>query len=202
MVKQRLALHESAISRLWRVPARDVAEPPLTDAQFTTPRSRWQGLQAERHFVSCYDSLVTRHSTEALTDAELRALAEFRYRIRRFLRFSEAAAREAGLEPQQHQLLLAAAAATDGPATVGELADRLQLKPHSVDELVTRAEGNGLVRRRRSDGDRRFVLVEPTAKGRRALDRLSGSHREELRAAAHGLVQALDTIRGPLGTEA
>lgn len=143
---------------------------------------------------------MTRYEVEPLTQAELRALAEFRYRIRRFLRFSEAAAREAGLEPQQHQLLLAAAAAADGPATVGELAERLQLKAHSVDELVTRAEGNGLVRRRRSDDDRRLVRVEPTGRGRRALASLSGSHREELRAAAHGLIQALDTIRGPLGT--
>lgn len=144
--------------------------------------------------------MIRQNSERRLTDAELRALAEFRYRIRRFLRFSEAAARDAGLEPQQHQLLLAAAGTTDGPASVGELAERLQLRPHSVDELITRAESNGLVRRRRSDDDRRFVLVEPTGKGRRALDRLSGSHREELRAAAHGLVQALDTISGPLGT--
>jgi DNA-binding MarR family transcriptional regulator len=79
---------------------------------------------------------------------------------------------------------------------VTELAERLQLRTHSVDELVTRAESNGLVRRRRSGEDRRYVMVEPTAKGRRALDRLSGSHRAELRAAAEGLIQALATIGG------
>jgi DNA-binding MarR family transcriptional regulator len=133
-----------------------------------------------------------------LTDADLQALAEFRYRIRRFLRFSEEAAREAGLEPQQHQLLLAAAGTTTGPATVGELAERLQLRPHSVDELITRAEANGLVSRHRSDDDRRFVLVEPTAKGRRMLDRLSGAHREELRQAAAGLNEALSQVAGEL----
>jgi DNA-binding MarR family transcriptional regulator len=133
-----------------------------------------------------------------LTDADLQALAEFRYRIRRFLRFSEEAAREAGLEPQQHQLLLAAAGTTNGPATVGELAERLQLRPHSVDELITRAEANGLVSRHRSDDDRRFVLVEPTAKGRRMLDRLSGAHREELRQAAAGLIEALSQVAGEL----
>lgn len=133
-----------------------------------------------------------------LSDADLQALAEFRYRIRRFLRFSEEAAREAGLEPQQHQLLLAAAGTTNGPATVGELAERLQLRPHSVDELITRAEANGLVSRHRSDDDRRFVLVEPTAKGRRMLDRLSGAHREELRQAAAGLIEALSQVAGEL----
>jgi DNA-binding MarR family transcriptional regulator len=133
-----------------------------------------------------------------LSDADLQALAEFRYRIRRFLRFSEEAAREAGLEPQQHQLLLAAAGTTNGPATVGELAERLQLRPHSVDELITRAEANGLVSRHRSDDDRRFVLVEPTANGRRMLDRLSGAHREELRQAAAGLIEALSQVAGEL----
>jgi DNA-binding MarR family transcriptional regulator len=133
-----------------------------------------------------------------LTDADLQALAEFRYRIRRFLRFSEEAAREAGLEPQQHQLLLAAAGTTHGPATDGELAERLQLRPHSVDELITRAEANGLVSRHRSDDDRRFVLVEPTANGRRMLDRLSGAHREELRQAAAGLIEALSQVAGEL----
>jgi DNA-binding MarR family transcriptional regulator len=132
-----------------------------------------------------------------MTEGELRALADFRYQIRRFLRFSEAAARDAGLEPQQHQLLLAsAAAADDGPLTVGQLAERLQLRTHSVDELITRAESNGLVRRKRSADDRRYVMVEPTAKGRRALDRLADSHRAELRAAAAGLTHALATIGG------
>ena len=132
-----------------------------------------------------------------MTETELRALADFRYQIRRFLRFSEAAARDAGLEPQQHQLLLASAAAPKNrPLTVGELAERLQLRTHSVDELITRAESNGLVRRRRSADDRRFVMVEPTAKGRRALERLADSHRAELRAAAAGLTEALATIGG------
>lgn len=130
----------------------------------------------------------------ALDPDELAALAEFRYRIRRFLHFSEQAARDAGLEPQQHQLLLFAATAADGPASVGHLAERLQLRPHSVDELVARAEAKGLVQRRRSDEDRRVVLVEPTAAGRRALEDLSEAHRTELRAAASGLVEALTAI--------
>jgi DNA-binding MarR family transcriptional regulator len=131
-----------------------------------------------------------------MSHGELRALADFRYQVRRFLRFSEAAARDAGLEPQQHQLLLAAAGAPGGAPTVSELAERLQLRTHSVDELITRAESNGLVRRRRSGKDRRHVMVEPTAKGRRALERLSDSHRAELAAAASGLIEALATIGG------
>lgn len=141
-----------------------------------------------------YDPIVTR--SNSLSTADLAALAEFRYRIRRFLHFSEEIARQAGLEPQQHQLLLfaAAGAAPDRPASIGELAERLQLMPHSVDELVVRAEANGLVRRRRGLADRRIVLVEPTDRGRRILDQLAEAHRTELRTIAAGLVEALRAI--------
>lgn len=130
------------------------------------------------------------------------ALAEFRYQIRRFLRFSEQAAREAGLEPQHHQLLLAVIGAAE-PPSVGELAERLQLLPHSTDELIRRAEANGLVRRRRSQEDRRMVHVEATAAGRRAVTGLADAHRTELRAAAPDLVRTLAAIAGGDGpTEA
>ena len=70
---------------------------------------------------------MTRHETE------IRALAEFRYQLRRFIRFSEQSAREAGLEPQQHQLLLAVIASPDARLTIGQLAERMQLLPHSTD---------------------------------------------------------------------
>ena len=111
------------------------------------------------------------------------ALAEFRYQIRRFLRFSEQAAREAGLEPQHHQLLLAVIGAAE-PPSVGELAERLQLLPHSTDELIRRAEANGLVRRRRSQEDRRMVHVdvEEGGCGRRVHRTASSGSRCRLRA--------------------
>ena len=99
-------------------------------------------------------------SRHAVTPAEYRALAKFRYELRRFLRFSEQAARAAGLEPQQHQLLLAVRGMPPrAPATNGGLGERLQLRHHSTVEVVDRMEARGLVRRARQGHDRRWVAV-------------------------------------------
>src|SRR5437588_7061226 len=93
----------------------------------------------------------------SLTD--YRALAEFRYQIRRFLRFSEEAAYAAGLEPQQHQLLLAIKGLPEGrKATIGELAERLQLRHHSTVELIDRLVKRELVERHRDEEDQRRVF--------------------------------------------
>src|SRR6266571_9280941 len=98
--------------------------------------------------------------------ADYQALAEFRYQIRRFMRFSEQMARSAGLEPQQHQLLLAIKGLPEGRrAIIGELAERLQLQHHSVVELVDRLEERGFVQRNRDEGDQRRVLVRLTPAG-------------------------------------
>ena len=68
--------------------------------------------------------------------ANYKAMAELRYQIRRFLRFSENAARQAGIEPQQHQLLLAVRGLPDAlKPTIGVLAERMQLQHHSTVEL-------------------------------------------------------------------
>lgn len=108
-------------------------------------------------------------------------LAQFRYRLRLFLRFSERAARAAGVTPLQHQLLLGVAGFTGrGWATVGELTECLQERHNGVVGLVNRATRAGLVRKRRDDADRRVVRVELTARGRRILTRLTRLHREEL----------------------
>src|SRR5690606_30729116 len=83
-----------------------------------------------------------------LSDRDYRALAEFRSALRRFLHFSEQAAREAGITPAQHQLLLAVRGfAGPGTPVVGDLAEALQLRHHSTVELVDRAERAGLVTR-------------------------------------------------------
>jgi DNA-binding MarR family transcriptional regulator len=124
-----------------------------------------------------------------------KALAEFRYQIRRFLRFSEEAARKAGLEPVQHQLLLAVKAHGGDPA-IGELAERLQLRHHSVVGLIDRLTEGGLVGRIRTEEDRRRVSVRLTAKGERVLARLSKQHRAELETAGRALAAALDEILG------
>jgi hypothetical protein len=84
--------------------------------------------------------------TRDLTAADYQALAEFRYQIRRFLRYSEQAARRGGLKPAQHQLL-SAIKAHDGQPTVGELAERMQLRHHSTVGLIDRLVQGGLVRR-------------------------------------------------------
>lgn len=132
-----------------------------------------------------------------LRPAEFRALAELRYRIRRFLHFSEGAARDAGLEPQQHQLLLAIKGMpAERVATIGDLADRLQLKHNSANELVRRAELRGLIATARGEDDRRQVIASLTAAGEEALHELSIAHLEELRSQARALVEGLEQLVG------
>jgi DNA-binding MarR family transcriptional regulator len=132
---------------------------------------------------------------EGMPLADYQALAEVRYQIRRFLHFSEGAARRAGLEPQQHQALLALKGLPpDRAATIGELAERLQLAHHSAVELVGRLEDRGLVQRTRSAADRRQVLVALTPQGDAVLRELSLQHRAELRSAGPALVRALNAL--------
>lgn len=120
------------------------------------------------------------------------ALAEIRYQIRRFVNFSEAAARTAGVEPQQHQLLLALKGLPAGEApTIGACAERLQIRHHSAVELANRAEQQGLVVREPSATDRRAVTLSITPRGEELLAELTLAHRNELRRAAPSLVQAL-----------
>jgi len=134
-------------------------------------------------------------TTDRLTVADYRALAEFRCQLRRFLRFSEQAARAAGLESQQHQLLLALKGMPEGmPATIGALAERLQVRHHTTVELVDRMEVRGLVRRSHAGTDRRQVFVRLAPSGERMLPRLSLAHRAELRSVAPSLLRALEEL--------
>jgi DNA-binding MarR family transcriptional regulator len=120
------------------------------------------------------------------------ALAEFRYQIRKFIRFSERAARDAGIEPQQHQLLLAVKGMpSDVAPSIGEIASRLQIVHHSAVELVDRLEEQGLVQRRRNPDDRRQVFLSLTQKGERVLRDLSVHHRRELAASGPELAGVL-----------
>jgi DNA-binding MarR family transcriptional regulator len=134
-------------------------------------------------------------STRTMTSSEFRALAEFRYRIRMFLNGSEEAARKAGLEPQQYLLLLALRGLPLGrEATIRELAERMQLRHHSVVELVDRLEKRLLLRRERSRTDRRQVIVHLTPRGEKILTRLAKQRIAELRTAAPALVRALTAL--------
>ena len=124
--------------------------------------------------------------------ADYQALAELRYQIRRFVQFSEQAARKAKLEPQQHQLLLAIKGLPGGRRSrIGELAERMQNKHHSTVELVNRLAERGLVRRQRSTEDGREVLVAVTSKGEQVLQQLSLDHSVELHRQGPVLVGAL-----------
>jgi DNA-binding MarR family transcriptional regulator len=126
---------------------------------------------------------------------DYRATAEFRYQIRRFLRASEQIARSYGLNPQQYQLMLAVKGLPDDhAATIGEIAERLQIQHHSTVELADRLSAKGLVRRKRDSEDRRQVLLELTAKGEKTLRELALHHREELRSTGPELVGALKGV--------
>lgn len=126
---------------------------------------------------------------------EYQALAEFRSQLRRFLRFSEQAARAAGLKPQQHQLLLAVKGLPEGrKATISVLAERLQLAHHSTVELIDRLAQRGFIQRRREEADQRQVLVSLTPQGEEALRNLSLAHRAELQSTGPALVQALTLL--------
>ena len=129
----------------------------------------------------------------SLTD--YRALAEFRYRVRQFLRITERTARQAGVHPQQHRLMLAVKGMPAGMApSISNLAERLQLEPHSTVELVNRAATRGLVARHHDRHDRRVVMVRVTPRGEGLLAQLSLRNRQELRAAAPALMRALRAI--------
>lgn len=128
-------------------------------------------------------------------EVDYRALAEFRHQVRRFTVFSEQQARAAGLEPQQHQLLLAIKGLPEGlRPTISELAQRLALKHHTVVGLVDRLALAGMVERTRNELDQREILLGITVRGQRVLRVLSLAHEAELRSAGPALVRSLNRI--------
>ena len=141
---------------------------------------------------------LERGNATDLTAADYRSLGDLRYQIRRFLHFSEEAARAEGLEPQQHQMLLAirASDAPGGP-TVGTLAEHLIIRHHSAVGLIDRLEERGLVGRVRGQEDRRQVRIHLTSEGEEKLRRLTAVHRRELRNSGRVLVE---TLTGLLST--
>lgn len=134
------------------------------------------------------------HST-AITKIEYEVLAEFRYTLRRFLHFSKNAAEEVGVTPQQHQALLAIMGFPDREKiTIGELAERLQIRHHSAVGLVNRLETENLIDRTPALNDRRQVFISLTGHGLSVLEQLSNTHREELRLLAPQLRLLLERI--------
>lgn len=137
---------------------------------------------------------VSREPTDQtpMAKAEYEALAAFRYALRRFLRFSEQTARAAGVTPQQHQVLLAIKGFPGREsATISELAERLQMRQHSMVGLIDRTEAQGLVRREPGTADRRHVYVALTPAGEALLHKLALIHRQELRGMRDALQPAI-----------
>jgi DNA-binding MarR family transcriptional regulator len=118
-----------------------------------------------------------------LTKLEYAALSNFRFQLARFLRFSEGAARAAGITPKQYLLLLHICG-TPGRnwASVGQLAERLQSSAHGTVGLVNRCNAARLVTKRRNSEDARLVEVHATALGRKLVARIATRHRAELQS--------------------
>jgi len=130
-----------------------------------------------------------------LNREQYRDLAEFRRQIRRFLHFSETTARDHGIEPQQHQLLLAIQGLPDEvKPTIREIASRLFIQHHSAVELVNRLEQTGAIVRRPGADDKREVWIRLTPAGRAALRKLALAHRTELERTGPELAAALQSI--------
>ena len=135
--------------------------------------------------------------THLVSQADYEALAAFRYALRQFLHFSETAAEAVGLTPQQHQTLLAIIGFPGGAqVTIGDLAERLQIRHHSAVGLVDRLAAQELVTREAAQDDRRQVRVALTERGEQVLASLSVTHREELRRISPNLKQLLAQLGG------
>ena len=126
---------------------------------------------------------------------DIESLAQFRYALRQFLRFSERAARQAGISPQQHQLLMTIKGMHGRTwANVAEVAERLQVSHHAAVALVTRAQNQKLVKRTQGKEDRRTVQVSLTPKGEDLIAQLAELHHHELSRLSSILLKQLQAI--------
>jgi DNA-binding MarR family transcriptional regulator len=130
--------------------------------------------------------------TKAISRAEYQTLAEFRYQLASFLRRRRSAAQDAGIEPQQYELMLAVKGLPGGKKpTIKQIAEQLRLQHHSAVELTTRLVERGLIRRERSKEDRRSVLLSVTKEGQRAMDQIVRYSLDQLRDEGPELLKTL-----------
>jgi Transcriptional regulators len=137
-----------------------------------------------------------RPKSEKVTKAEYESLAALRYSLRRFLRFSEEAARAARIAPQQYQALLAIKGfPREGHITVGELAEHLQIRHHSAVGLVDRLVAKGFIDRKPDQSDRRLIHLFLTRRSEGLLARLASAHKEQLRRSGPEIEALLKSLR-------
>jgi DNA-binding MarR family transcriptional regulator len=140
--------------------------------------------------------MVAKVRNDALSPGDYEALANLRHALRKFTEFSTAEVLKLGITPQQHQALLAIKGLpAEKEMTVGMLADRLLIAPHSATELVNRLADAGYVARTLSGSDGRRQVVSLMEKAERILERLSGAHLHEIREMAPELMQALRILQ-------
>jgi DNA-binding MarR family transcriptional regulator len=140
---------------------------------------------------------VKKTEKQAAAKKKLLALAEFRHRLRAFLRFSEVAAEEAGLRAQQYQLLqVVGAAPEDEPPTIAYVASRLFLRHNSAVELVDRTEQQGLLEREVDANDHRKILLRLTRRGEEVLASLVALHIEQLKQWGPEMIEVLRRVTG------
>jgi len=131
-----------------------------------------------------------------LSSSQYETLASFRYALRQFIHFSDEAAQTAGITPQQHQALLAIKGFPGrDKVTVGELAERLQLRHHSTVGLINRLVAEKLVIREASDEDRRRVLIQLTSRGEKILEKLTSVHRTQLNRIGPEIRKLLERLQ-------
>ena len=134
------------------------------------------------------------HARRRIPSVDYAALAELRYQIRQFLRKRETSARAAGVEPQQYLLLLQVKGLADQPATIGALAERLQINHHAVVQLINRLAARGMVQRQRGGNDRRHVVIVLRPRGETVLRRLALQSVAELKTEGPALVSSLKRL--------
>ena len=144
------------------------------------------------HFMAASHRRPTAAPARPADRIDYPALADLRYRVRRFLRSREVAARAAGVEPQHYLVLLQVTGlAGRGPATIGVLAERLQITHHGVVQLVDRLVERDMVERRRGGPDRRQVVVALRPAGEAVLRRLAMHSLTDLKTEGPALVASL-----------
>lgn len=149
-----------------------------------------------RDLPAIWGCMAKSHTARSsLSNADYQTLAAFRHELRRFTRFSENAARLAGLTPQQHQAILAIRSAAGKGLSIGDLAEFLMLRPHSASELTDRLVSLDLVSRDPAEHDRRSVTLNLTSKAEAILASLSITHLHELRKMRPLLTELLEKLK-------